>query len=174
MLSGALFQLVTPWAVRRLRSYRRWIVLCAVLQALSFTPLVIGAALGHITLGWLAISVISYWAFGMSTGPAWNAWVTSLVPQRIRAHFFAHRTRAAQAALFGRVESTTSDDWLDEDLKKVAVRIEARLWAPQDSGFTTFIVAEGNAADFSARRAQEKATQEAVRILAEKVAAARP
>ncbi len=103
MLSGALFQLVTPWAVRALRSYRRWIVLCACLQALSFTPLVIGAALGHITLGWLAISVISYWAFGMSTGPAWNAWITSLVPQRIRARFFAHRTRAAQAALFGAI-----------------------------------------------------------------------
>jgi hypothetical protein len=29
MLAGAVFQLVTPWAVRHLRSYRRWIVLCA-------------------------------------------------------------------------------------------------------------------------------------------------
>jgi cyanate permease len=36
MLAGAVLQLVTPVAVRRLGSYRRWIVICARLQALSF------------------------------------------------------------------------------------------------------------------------------------------
>jgi MFS family permease len=99
MLAGALFQLVTPWGVRHLRSYRRWVVACACLQALSFAPLVIGAALGKIGLLWLAVSTVSYWAFGMATGPAWNAWVTSLVPQAIRARFFARRSRNAHAAL---------------------------------------------------------------------------
>lgn len=103
MLAGALFQLVTPMAVRRLRSYRRWVVLCACLQALSFTPLVIGAAMGHMGLGWLVFSSVGYWTFGMATSPAWNAWVTSLVPQRLRARFFANRTRTAQAALFGAI-----------------------------------------------------------------------
>jgi MFS family permease len=99
LLLGAVFQLVTPLAVRQLRSYRRWIVLCACLQGLSFAPLILGAILGSIGWEWLAISMISYWAFGMATGPAWNAWVTSLVPEPIRARFFASRTRTAQAAL---------------------------------------------------------------------------
>jgi len=103
MLAGALFQLVTPWGVRRLRSYRRWVVLCACLQALSFTPLLIGAALGRLALGWLALATIAYWSFGMATSPAWNAWVTSLVPASIRARFFADRTRSAQVTLFAAI-----------------------------------------------------------------------
>ncbi|MGH0032157.1 MAG: MFS transporter [Myxococcota bacterium] len=100
MLAGALFQLVTPWAVHRLRSYRRWVVLCAALQALSFLPLIAGALLGRIGLGWVAAATVAYWGFGMATSPAWNAWVTSLVPEPIRARFFASRTRAAHATLF--------------------------------------------------------------------------
>jgi len=43
MLCGALIQLVTPAAVGLLDSHRRWVVLCATLQALSFLPLVAGA-----------------------------------------------------------------------------------------------------------------------------------
>jgi len=99
MLAGALLQLVTPRAVRRLRSYRRWVVSCAALQALSFVPLVAGALQGRIRLEWLFLASVAYWAFGMATGPAWNAWVTSLVPSERRARFFAGRTRAAQASL---------------------------------------------------------------------------
>jgi MFS family permease len=100
MLFGAILQLVTPWAVRRLRSYRRWVVACAALQALSFAPLIVGALLGRMSIVWLALAMVSYWGFGMATSPAWNAWVTALVPRSIRAHFFASRTRAAQASLF--------------------------------------------------------------------------
>jgi len=103
MLVGAVFQLITPWAVRHLQSYRRWVVLCAGLQALSLTPLATGAALGYINIEWLALSTVLYWAFGMATSPAWNAWVTSLVPQRGRAQFFARRTRASQATLLGAI-----------------------------------------------------------------------
>jgi MFS family permease len=36
----------------------------------------------------------------MATSPAWNTWVEDLVPRRIRARFFAKRSRAQQAALF--------------------------------------------------------------------------
>ena len=101
MLAGACLQMVTPMAVRRLGSYRRWVVLCARLQALSFAPLIIGAAMGRIGLLWVGVAAVGYWTFGMSTSPAWNAWVTSLVPLGMRAGFFARRARAAQAALLG-------------------------------------------------------------------------
>jgi MFS family permease len=100
MIAGALFQLVTPAGVRWLRSYRRWVVVCACGQALAFVPLALGAAAGRIGLGWLAFATAAYWAFGMATGPAWNAWVTSLVPSEIRAPFFAGRARIAHATLF--------------------------------------------------------------------------
>jgi len=99
MLLGAFLQLATPRGIRWLGSYRRWTVACARLQALSLVPLVVGAARGDVQLLWIAAATVAYWTFGMSTGPAWNAWVTTLVPSAIRARFFATRTRAAQAAL---------------------------------------------------------------------------
>jgi MFS family permease len=101
MFAGACLQMVTPLGVRYLGSYRRWVVLCARLQALSFLPLIVGAALGKVGLLWVGVATVAYWTFGMSTSPAWNAWVTSLVPLEIRAKFFARRARAAQAALLG-------------------------------------------------------------------------
>jgi MFS family permease len=99
VVAGGLFQLVTPWGVARLASYRRWVVACAAGQALSFVPLVVGALLGRLSVSWLFLSTCAYWAFGMATSPAWNAWVGAVVPLERRAGFFAHRARWGQAAL---------------------------------------------------------------------------
>jgi MFS family permease len=99
LLAGACFQLVSPEAVRRLQSYRRWVVACACLQALCFLPLAASALAGWGPLLWLLAVASAYWGFGMATGPAWNAWVTTLVPARLRVRFFARRSRSAQAAL---------------------------------------------------------------------------
>ena len=99
LLAGACFQLVTPEAVRRLRSYRRWVVACACMQALCFLPLSASALAGWGPILWLLAVASAYWGFGMATGPAWNAWVTSLVPARLRVRFFARRSRSAQLAL---------------------------------------------------------------------------
>jgi MFS family permease len=100
VLAGAVFQLVTPFAVRQLHSYRRWVVACASLQGLALAPLAIGGARGRIELVWLALATVAYWTFGMATGPAWNAWVTTLVPAEIRKQYFARRARLCHAALF--------------------------------------------------------------------------
>jgi MFS family permease len=100
MLAGAVLQLATPWGVARMRSHRRWVVLTATLQALSFAPLAAGALLGRIGLAWIFLSAALYWGAGMAAGPAWNTWVDDLVPTRIRPRFFAARNRAQQAMLF--------------------------------------------------------------------------
>ena len=99
ILAGSLLQLAAPAGVRRLGSYRRWVAGCAALQALCFVPLV-GAALagGLPALALFAVGA-AYWGFGMATGPAWNAWVGTIVPARLRARFFARRARFAQLAL---------------------------------------------------------------------------
>ncbi|MBW3539254.1 MAG: MFS transporter [Planctomycetes bacterium] len=100
MIAGAVLQLVSPRAVARLRSFRRWVVLCALVQALSFVPLLVGALVGTMPT-WLVFAVASvYWGAGMATGPAWNAWAESLVPATIRPRYFAFRTRAAQGGVF--------------------------------------------------------------------------
>ena len=99
-LAGAVFQLVTPFAVRHLHSYRRWVVACAALQGIALAPLAFGGWRGQIGLATVAFATVAYWSFGMATGPAWNAWVTTLVPPEIRKRFFARRARLCHTALF--------------------------------------------------------------------------
>ncbi|HEY8156162.1 MAG TPA: MFS transporter [Myxococcota bacterium] len=99
MLVGAAFQLVSPAAVRRLGSRRRWVVLCASAQAASFAPLVVAALAGRLSRPVLFFAAALYWGFGMATGPAWNAWITQIVPRPIRSRFFAVRARWSQAAV---------------------------------------------------------------------------
>jgi MFS family permease len=99
MLAGAVLQLVTPAAVALLGSHKRWVVLCAVLQAACFLPLVAGAMAGEMEVELLYLAVSLYWGLGMATSPAWNTWVGTLVPGRLRARYFAQRARWSQLAL---------------------------------------------------------------------------
>jgi MFS family permease len=99
MLAGAVLQLVSPWAVRRLRSHRRWVVTCALLQAASFVPLLAQAVRGEASLALVYLAATAYWGFGFATGPAWNTWVGTLIPAPERARFFARRSRWCQAAV---------------------------------------------------------------------------
>ena len=97
-MSGAVLQLASPWAVRRIGSHRRWVVVCAALQAASFLPLAAIALAGHLPV--LPVFAVAAWYFGsgMGTSPAWSAWVDALVPPRIRPRYFARRTRVGQFA----------------------------------------------------------------------------
>ena len=99
LMAGALLQLISPYAVRRLRSYRRWVVFCAIFQAAAFVPLVIAAARGEMPVVLVFALASLYWAAAMATGPAWNNWVETLVPRDVRPRYFAHRTRVSQMGL---------------------------------------------------------------------------
>jgi MFS family permease len=95
MLAGAVLQLISPWAVTKLRSHRKWVVLCAIVQASTFLPLILAAALGSMDESLLFLVVAVYWGASLATGPAWNTWVETLVPKPVRAMFFARRARVA-------------------------------------------------------------------------------
>jgi MFS family permease len=96
---GALLQMASPWGVRMLGSHRRWVAGCAVVQATTFVPLILGAIVGWMPV-WLAFVVASlYWATSMGCGAAWNTWMGGVVPARLRANFFSRRSRAAQIAI---------------------------------------------------------------------------
>jgi len=98
VLLGALLQLVSPWAVKRLGSRRLWIVWCARCQATSLMLLAVLALL-QVQQCWpIFVLATLYWGAGLATGPAWNTWVESIVPRRIRARFFAGRVRISQAS----------------------------------------------------------------------------
>jgi MFS family permease len=97
LVLGAVLQLIAPAALARWGSYRRWVCACAVLQACSFVPLVAAALWGAMPVAAVFGVVALYWAAGMATGPAWTSWVETLVPESIRAQYFARRTRVGQA-----------------------------------------------------------------------------
>lgn len=96
LVVGGTLQLVTPRMVRMLGSLRRWVVLCATIQALSFFPLAIGAWVGSMPAWALYLVVSIYWTVNFAQGPAWNTWVATIVPPRVRAKYFAQRTRINQ------------------------------------------------------------------------------
>jgi MFS family permease len=101
LLAGGVMQMISPAAIRWLGSHKRWVVACATVQAVAFVPFIIAALQGVIGPV-VALAVASvYWASGLAAGPAWNTWIGTVVPHRVRARFFATRTRASQAAVLG-------------------------------------------------------------------------
>lgn len=95
-LMGSLLQLVSPVAIRKLRSHQRWVVLCAGFQGLCFLPLIVAALTGTISQSAVMMIASFYWAASLATGPAWNTWQGTVVPRHIRAKFFARRAKLCQ------------------------------------------------------------------------------
>jgi hypothetical protein len=109
MLLGAILQLISPRAIGWVGSLRRWVTLCALVQALALIPLGIAALRGTISAPALLLIATIYWGSALATGPAWNTWVGSIIPTRIRAPFMARRSRICQfAVLIGLVISGLS------------------------------------------------------------------
>jgi MFS family permease len=98
MLCGGILQLVSLYALPRFGSYKRWIVTGVALQAAVFIPMIFAAFSGSIP-AWAFFMIIScYWGLGLSSAPAWNAWIGHIVPNKIRSRYFAKRTRVIQIA----------------------------------------------------------------------------
>ncbi len=100
VLAGACLQLVTPWGVRLLGTNRGWVIGCTLLQAASFVPLIVWAITGTAALWQLLVAASLYWSAGMAGAPAWNAWMGTMVPEKMRTPYFAQRNRLGQLAAF--------------------------------------------------------------------------
>ncbi|WP_373651113.1 MFS transporter [Schlesneria sp. DSM 10557] len=96
-LVGSLLQLVSPAAIRLIRSHKWWVAACAGIQALCFLPLIIAASTGTISHSAILAVTSLYWATSLGAGPAWNTWQGTIIPRDIRAKFFARRARLCQA-----------------------------------------------------------------------------
>lgn len=103
LIFGALLQLISPYAIRALKSHKRWVVICAAVQAIIFLIYAAAAFIGALPTTALYIIAAVYWGAGLATGPAWNTWVATLIPKPIRATYFAKRSRIAQGAVLGGV-----------------------------------------------------------------------
>ncbi len=95
----AFLQLLTPWGVRKFGSYRAWVVSNAYLQAAALIPLVVCAWLGRVPT-WLVFAAATlYWFGSVSGGPAWTTWKCLIFPERLRARYFARRSRWCNAGV---------------------------------------------------------------------------
>src|SRR5690606_33872085 len=88
LLAGSLLQLSAPAMVRRLGSYRRWVVLCATVQATTFLPLVVCAIVGQLPMALVFLTASLYWAAGLGASGAWNSWMGTLIPPSVHVGFF--------------------------------------------------------------------------------------
>ncbi len=93
VLLGSIVQLFAPFVLKRLGSYRRFVVTTASLQACSMLMLMGMAFVRDLPAWAVFVPATLYWAAGLATGPAWNTWAEQLVPQKIRSGFFARRSR---------------------------------------------------------------------------------
>lgn len=99
LLVGASIQLASPLAISRVGGHRRWVILCTMIQAVSFVPMVWWALNGHAHAWQLLAATSLYWGAGMAAAGAWYTWMAGLIPGRLRATYFAKRNRMAQAAV---------------------------------------------------------------------------
>lgn len=101
VLVGAIIQLITPWAVKRVGSHRTWVSGNAIAQAACLALLPLAALFGTVPAMFVAFGAASlYWGAGLCGGPAWNTWIEELVPMRVRTRYFAWRQRVSQACVF--------------------------------------------------------------------------
>lgn len=100
LLFGSTLQLIAPTMVRKLGSYRKWVLICASIQGSIFLPLIACSLWGHLPV-WVAFLCAGfYWAGGMGASGAWSSWMGTLIPPPVQVGFFTRRTRVTQATVF--------------------------------------------------------------------------
>lgn len=105
LLAGALAQIAVLALLKRIRFRKRFIVACAICQALTFIPMIILplASPGY-AIYILFVFVVLYHVLGGMSSPAWSSWMWEIVDPAKRGAYFAGRTKIMgiynMAALF--------------------------------------------------------------------------
>lgn len=97
-LLGAAIQLASPWAARRVGLLRRFTVLAAGLQAASLVPFGLMAIVCRPSLWAVFLVATVYWVGSMGAGAGWTTWIGMIVPRRVRARYFAFKSRYTYVA----------------------------------------------------------------------------
>lgn len=101
LLSGAVIQLLTPWALSKAGSVKRWVAFSALVQSCAFLSFFY-LALNPPEHNFLVVFMIAavYWGAGFAAAPPWNFWMTHLVPIKDVTTYFPKRFRYAQLGIF--------------------------------------------------------------------------
>jgi MFS family permease len=98
---GALAQFASPAFVRILGGEKRWVVTGAALQATTQLAFCAIAWTESRSFALLLAAQSLYWMAGSAIAPAWNAWMSRLVPADLRGRYFARRFWIVNVALLG-------------------------------------------------------------------------
>ncbi len=98
-LLGSLYQLLTPWGVRRFYSFRRWVVFNAALQATSLLLVSLLTFAGQAGFWNVLLLLGLFWSGGLATSPVWNTWMEFLIPRAIRKQYLAARMSISQVVM---------------------------------------------------------------------------
>jgi len=92
-LPGAL--LIERFAIRKRLFLWTVTISRALFVAAGVVPWVLPGAEAHwwVVVTWL---VALSWALGHTAGPAWNSWMTQVIPRRVRGRYFAFRGQVGQ------------------------------------------------------------------------------
>ena len=104
MVLGGLFQLLSGHFILPAYTARQWVVSCTVIQAFSLTLIALFGLVffkehGAFVVPTFFILATIYWGFCQATGPSWNSWIGTLVPQKERLSYFNQRNRIGQFTL---------------------------------------------------------------------------
>lgn len=99
LMSGALIQLISPWALYYVGSVKKWVVGSAFVQGLAFLPLLYFSLFPTDNFLWLFLVAAVYWGAGFASGPIWNYWMNQLVPDQEAENFFALRHKISQIGI---------------------------------------------------------------------------
>lgn len=99
LVSGAILQLITPRGLQQVQSHKHWVVASAILQALTFIPLIYFSATRAPNFWTLFFILTLYWGSGFSSGLAWNWWMGRLVNVEEGNTFFSKRTKISQLGI---------------------------------------------------------------------------
>lgn len=97
---GSFFQFLIMFFPPILKSYKAWVVVCGTTQALTLFVLSALSLLEIHSMTLIILITSIYWAAGLSAGPAWNAWMGTFIPQKLRISYFSTRARLSQAFIF--------------------------------------------------------------------------
>ncbi|MGE0763762.1 MAG: MFS transporter [Bdellovibrionales bacterium] len=96
---GAVMQLFAPYGIQKIGSYRRWVLFTASVQTITLLGLAVATRFAvSYTAIFIVISI--YWASSLATGPAWNAWLSQIIPPKVRVSFFSVRSRWSHLLTF--------------------------------------------------------------------------
>lgn len=96
MVFGSILQLASPYFLKKMGTYKRWVVLSVCLQGCMFVPLAIIAHTKGTPFIFIFLIIAAYWGLGMSASSSWNGWISFIVPLQVRKKFFSLRGQFSQ------------------------------------------------------------------------------